>query len=133
MTQGRSIDGWLDRRATATFLGVTEWWLEKHHKSAEAPPYVKFGRKSWYRKEDLRTWLIDRKANSLEGLYELGAQPPKAAAPSGPTAEELEAAFVAEHGSTLPLMSATYKRVRREFLLTLSFEQRRIFARLEAS
>lgn len=130
MSKGIRIDGWLDRKATAAYLGLTDYWLEKHCNDMDAPPYVRFGRKAWYRRDDLDTWRNERRANSLEGLHDLGVRRPDAAPPS---AQELDAKYAAEHGTTLPVTSLTYKRLRREFVNTLSMQQRQLFQKLESS
>ena len=127
MINGISVDGWLDRKAAAHYLGLTEYWLEKHYNSSDAPPYVKHGRKTWYRQTDLDKWRSEQP--TLEGLDALFTHAKRRRPDPPPAAAELESKYVAEHGA--PDKSPAYARLRHAFVQTLSYRQRKLFTKLE--
>lgn len=124
MGQGVTIDGWLDRKATAEFLQVTDWWLEKWHANLDvAPPYIKHGRKVWYRRMDLKAWLADpektarvREANGfvLGSIYAMN----RALSPS-PDPAELQNRYDAEHGESTEVWIPRHVWVALRATLTL--------------
>ena len=51
----------LDRRAAATYLGVTPSWLDRSRCTGEGPRFLKLGRRTVrYRREDLNEFLQSR-------------------------------------------------------------------------
>jgi predicted DNA-binding transcriptional regulator AlpA len=51
----------LDRKQAAEYIGMSDFWLEKHCNDASAPKFFRHGRKCWYKRSDLDTWVVQRK------------------------------------------------------------------------
>lgn len=47
----------LNADAASDYLGIPKATLAKMRWAGEGAPYVKFGRKIYYRKEDLEAWI----------------------------------------------------------------------------
>lgn len=57
---GEEREIFFDRKRAGEFLGLSEHWFHKHHSDPDAPPFIKAGRKAWYRKSDLEAFCKKR-------------------------------------------------------------------------
>lgn len=53
----KTVEEWLSREEAAEYIGLSIYWLHKHASTGRGPEYIRIGRKSWYRRKDLDTWL----------------------------------------------------------------------------
>lgn len=86
----------LDRKQAAQYIGLSDFWLEKHCNDHEGPKWFRHGRKCWYRRTDLDSWLAERReargdAPSVWRTSEARQVPP-------PKDAELENAYIEEWG-----------------------------------
>lgn len=56
----------LDRKQAAEYIGMSDFWLEKHCNDLTAPKFFRHGRKCWYARADLDAWIVRRKAEVTE-------------------------------------------------------------------
>lgn len=52
----------LDRKQAAEYIGMSDFWLEKHCNDEQGPRSFRYGRKIWYRREDLDQWIKQRRS-----------------------------------------------------------------------
>ena len=52
----------LDRKQAAEYIGMSDFWLEKHCNDEQGPRSFRYGRKVWYRREDLDLWIKARRS-----------------------------------------------------------------------
>lgn len=55
----RTRTTWLDTKHAAAYLGVSFNWLKEHTGRWCGLPGIRYGRKNWYRMDDLNKWLDD--------------------------------------------------------------------------
>jgi hypothetical protein len=62
---------------TATQLHMAHETLRKHRKLGIGPPYVKIGRKFYYRPESLRAWVLEQERSpSAQSVPARRGRPP---------------------------------------------------------
>lgn len=69
-----TVNGLLNQREAARYLGVSERFLEKGRVSGRAPRFVRVGRSIRYDLDDLRNWVDSRKASNTGEADLLDAQ-----------------------------------------------------------
>lgn len=132
MANGITIEGWLDRKAAAAYLGMSDYWLEKHHASIDAPVYVQHGRKCWYRREVLDEWLSKREniartgAGGTSGRDALNALWGKPKHIAKPNVAEIERKYTTEHGPVKRNLDAR-RRKWAKLYETFSGAQRELY------
>lgn len=133
MAKGTKVDGWLDRKAAAEYIGLTDWWLDKHAHTGKGPRSIIHGRKSWYRKTDLDAWREDQQkvaatgaggVATLDNIWQAGQRRPPS---SPPLRSELENTYAEEHGEPLA-SNAERKRRWKKLTDTFTAKQRILFA-----
>ena len=110
------VPNFLDRRAAADFIGLSDFWLAKHKSSPDAPRYIKYGRKCYYRRADLEAWVKTRRdmiahsSKRLDDLWEQSAERKSVE----PTFERLDKRYEEEFGpgSRAYLVARAIDRVR---------------------
>lgn len=115
--EGKNVPQFLDRRAAAEFIGLSDFWLAKHKSDPDAPPYIKYGRKCWYRRVDLELWVKERKERishadrRLNDIWEQSAERKTML----PDEQDLQAQFEETHGSesVAVIIAHTINRVRK--------------------
>lgn len=135
MKKGIKVDDWLDRKAAAEYIGLTDWWLAKHAHTDKGPRYIQHGRKVWYRRDDLDAFLAENKnvtqygaggTNALDNLWTLSTNRTQQKPPS----KVLEAEYRAEHGEPEP----PSRKVRwKKFCETLTAAQRAMLKEVQAA
>lgn len=108
-----SVPEFLDRRAAAIYIGLSDFWLAKHKSNPDAPRFVKYGRKCWYRRKDLDAWLKERKER-VDGEQDLWVQ--SSARQTGiPDAAGLAEQYERQHGTepATVIVARAVDRVRR--------------------
>ena len=105
----KNVPKFLDRKAAAEYIGLSDFWLAKHKSNPEAPRYIVYGRKCWYRVSDLDAWLESR-----ENLDDLMVHSAAHTSPT-PAAKELAARFEEEWGGepSSAVVANAVERVRR--------------------
>ena len=58
----RVLSGWVDRQALAKELSISDRTLARWAAERIGPPFVKVGRKAWYRREAVAKWLKEQEA-----------------------------------------------------------------------
>lgn len=112
-----NVPQFLDRRAAADFIGLSDFWLAKHKSDPDAPRYIIYGRKCWYRRVDLEAWVQERKRRALDpdapmaDIWEQSVERKSVT----PHDSELSASYEREHGADVPslIVSRAVERVRR--------------------
>lgn len=137
MKKGTKIDGWLDRKAAAEYIGLTDWWLAKHAHTDKGPRYIQHGRKVWYRRDDLDIWLAEHQnvvqtgaggTNALDNLWELSTKRTQRKPADG----ELNNIYKSEHGEPLRDSAKAKKDRWKKFCDTLSAKQREMLREVTA-
>ena len=59
------LDGYRSEDRTASDLGVSLRLLRKWRQLGEGPPYVEFGRRFYYRDEQIAAWLKGREVQPV--------------------------------------------------------------------
>ena len=116
-----ALADYLNRKEAAEYIGLSDFWLERHCNDPEAPRWFKHGRKAWYKRTDLEDWLRAR-----EAAREAGQQPWRIAEARKipvPSAEELEASHAYEWGDGNEVSKTDAKAAYKKLLSTLSERQ----------
>ena len=113
----KNVPQFLDRRAAAEFIGLSDFWLAKHKSDPDAPPYIVYGRKCWYRLTDLKAWVEERKRRAADpdaGLNDIWEQSAERKTAT-PDEAELSAYFEMRHGTepASVLVARAVERVRK--------------------
>ena len=139
MARRTSVKEWLDRKAAAEHIGLTDWWLEKHAMTGTGPRYIRHGRKVWYRREDLDEWLENHENIAASGaggaagrnvLDDLAEWKRKREARK-PDAEKLALVYQREYGEALTKKELK-EELRKKLLRTFNSNQRELYLQIRA-
>ena len=138
MGKGIKVDGWLDRKAAAEYIGLTDFWLEKHARTGQAPRCIQHGRKVWYRQDDLDAWMADQRniaasgaggTDALEGLWAMGQK----RRVQTPEPSELSREYRDQWGEPVARGPAAKKAKWAELVKTFTAKQQRMLAEVKAA
>lgn len=122
------IGRFLDRKQAAVYIGLSDFWLERHCNDHEGPRWFRHGRKCWYRKTDLDAWLKDRR-EARGGVASVWRTSEARQLPEPPD-RELENSYVEEWGQDEATTKRTAEDDLRNVLAKLNGEQLKAFAQM---
>lgn len=121
------VGRFLDRKQAAEYIGLSDFWLEKHCNDHEGPRWFRHGRKCWYRKADLDVWLAERREARGEVASVWRAS--EARQIPAPKEKELEIAYVEEWGADELTTRDSAEEFLKRFMTSLSSKQLTLLAR----
>ena len=134
MSAKKNLEEWLSREETAEYIGLSIYWLHKHANTGKGPEYIRIGRKSWYRRADLDSWLKSLKAQETAPAataktlqYMSGYNQVKK-----PLKTALRDEYNAAHGETQMARKAQRRLARRKLWSLLSDAAKSAFEEYEA-
>lgn len=69
-----SLDHYMDRKQAGAYVGLSDHWLARNVSEPGAPPFVRVGRRTWYRREDLDAFM-QRRAAAAQAAKEAAKVP----------------------------------------------------------